>query len=403
MTEYIELGGKDTMKIAVDSTNRDAFGRIRVSEVNPIFDTKFLYDKLPLLWDEALEGGAGAATFDSNNACITLAAYANGQRVIRQSKYRFNYKSGKSQQYMFTGVLGEAIIGLKRQIGCFDDDNGLFFELDGNTFNLVIRKNGEDTKISQSNWNVDKLNGTTQSGINIDTSKTQLFVIDYQWLGVGTVRFGFAIDGEIKYCHYEHHANVDNSVYTSTPNFPVRYEIVSTGGSGELTQICSNVSSEGGNDRWLHKYAFTTDKIDASTIGNTYALLGLKLKDDHLSATIVIDTVSIIAMSNDNFQWFLCLNPTVSGSMTYEGLDNTYLEVGRTASGNPSAELVINKGTVVDGGYGSSQVRIAIGDIDSIYGLGSTISGVRDELVLAVTPFTANADIRGGITWKEMV
>lgn len=401
--KHVKQDGEYVTKIDATTSDKDAFGRMRVSEINTIFDTKFLYDKLPLLWDEALEGGASAAEFDSNNACISLAAYANGERVIRQSKYRFNYKSGKSQQYMFTGVLGEAITGLKRQIGCFDDDNGLFFELDGNILSVVIRKNGEDTKINQSNWNTDKLDGTSVSNHTLDVSKTQLFIIDYQWLGVGTVRFGFAIDGEILYCHQEHHANIDTTVYTATPNFPIRYEISSTGGSGELIQICSNVGSEGGVDRWLHRFVYTNDKVDCNTVGTTYSLLGLKLKDTHLSSTIVIDTISVLAMSNDNFQWHLLLNPTVSGVMTYTDETNSYLEIGRTAGGNPSAEVVTNMGTIIDGGFGSSQVRTAIGDINSMYGLGSTISGISDTLVLAVTPFTANADIRGGITWKEMV
>ena len=70
-----------------------------------------------------------------------------------------------------------------------------------------------------------------------------------QWLGVGRVRVGFNINGVIYYAHYFNNANNLGSVYMSTPNLPVRYEVSSTGGSVTLDQICCTVQSEGGNSQ----------------------------------------------------------------------------------------------------------------------------------------------------------
>ena len=89
------IGVGDHLEISPHMSSADAFGRLRVSEPYTNFDTKFLYDKVPLLWDESVIGGT--STHDATNACIDMSVTASCHSVIRQTKSRFNYKSGKSQ------------------------------------------------------------------------------------------------------------------------------------------------------------------------------------------------------------------------------------------------------------------------------------------------------------------
>lgn len=106
-----------------------------------------------------------------------------------------------------------------------------------------------DTFIPQSSWNIDKLDGTGISGKTLDITKSQIFLIDFQWLGVGRVRFALDIDGRITPIHEVNNANSLGIVYMKTPTLPVRYEVVNTGTSTSTTtleQICCSVSSEGG-------------------------------------------------------------------------------------------------------------------------------------------------------------
>ena len=63
-------------------------------------------------------------------------------------------------------------------------------------------------EIAQSDWNTDKLDGTGPSGIILDESKAQILWWDFEWLGVGTVRCGFVIDGLFRTCHVFNHAIV---------------------------------------------------------------------------------------------------------------------------------------------------------------------------------------------------
>jgi hypothetical protein len=118
-------------------------------------------------------------------------------------------------------------------VGYYDDSNGLFVELQDSTINFVLRstKTGVVTedRISQSNWNIDPLNGSGPSGITLDITKAQILFIDFEWLGVGTVRVGFVIDGKIYYANYFNHANIIDSTYMKTATLPISYEIKNTG------------------------------------------------------------------------------------------------------------------------------------------------------------------------------
>jgi hypothetical protein len=88
----------------------------------------------------------------------------------------------------------------------------------------VISKT-EDIKIPQSEWNLDRMDGTGPSGYDIDLTKMQMFYIDYSWYGAGFVRWGFrALDGSVKYCHKLINNNVNAEAYMRSGNLPARYE-----------------------------------------------------------------------------------------------------------------------------------------------------------------------------------
>lgn len=90
--------------------------------------------------------------------------------------------------------------------------------------NITISKT-EDLKIPQSQWNIDKMDGTGPSGYNIDLSKMQMFYIDYSWYGAGFIRWGFrGIDGNVFYCHKLANNNVNAEAYMRSGNLPARYE-----------------------------------------------------------------------------------------------------------------------------------------------------------------------------------
>jgi len=98
-----------------------------------------------------------------------------------------------------------------------------------------------ETRIPQSSFNIDKLDGTGPSGFNIDLSKMQMFYIDYTWYGAGFVRWGVrGTNGDVIYCHKLPNNNVNSEAHMRTGNLPARYESVT---ESPFTTTTSTVGS----------------------------------------------------------------------------------------------------------------------------------------------------------------
>lgn len=398
-----------------EGASGDAFGRIRTSEPYTIFDSKQLYDNLPLLWDDQEESGGGTTSvYTATEASTRIGVSLNtaGKRT-RQTFMRFNYQPGKSQLALLTTVLSSAgASGITASVGLFDDNNGVFFQMDGATLKVGIRSNVTgtpvDTMVEQANVNGDPLDGTGASGITIDPTKTQILWMDLEWLGVGTVRTGFVVDGKFIVFHTFNHANSLDVVYMSTPNLPLRYQIENdgTGPATTLDHICCSVISEGGiEDNGILRYASTSGThINANTADTIYAVYGLRLKSAYIGATIKVVEQSMIASTGDDYEWMIILNPTVATPITFSDITNSALQGGPGNAGNPSTSTVTG-GTKLMGGFvkgGVTAGSISASLTNAIY-LGSAIDGTVDEIYLCVRPFTSNADIDGGITWREIL
>lgn len=93
--------------------------------------------------------------------------------------------------------------------------------------NCVISKT-VDTRFAQTNWNIDRCDGTGASLYNINLSRIQMFYMDYSWYGAGSIRFGFKnTRGEVIYCHRIINNNINTEAYFRSGNLPARYETAS--------------------------------------------------------------------------------------------------------------------------------------------------------------------------------
>jgi len=129
-----------------------------------------------------------------------------------------------------------------------------------------------DFKVPQSQWNIDKMDGTGPSGVNINLSKMQMFYIDYSWYGAGAIRFGFKDqNGEVIYCHRMTHANVKTEAYMRSGNMPARYESAS---DAPKTLLASTLSSSATTINVESTTAFPSSGILVLTApGNTSAAI----------------------------------------------------------------------------------------------------------------------------------
>lgn len=397
---------------AQDSASIDAFGRWRTSNPQTLFDSKQIFDKQPLFWDDQETSGSGTtSTYNTNQASTTIAVAGTtaGTRV-RQTFQRFNYQPGKSQQIFMTAVVADAIVsGITRRVGQFDDNNGLFFELDGSGDIYAVRRTNTsgspvDNKVVSSSWNIDPFDGSGPSGVTLDATKAQIIIIDYEWLGVGRVRMGFVIDGVIYYGHEFLNANNLSLVYMSSPNLPLRFEISNngTGAAADMTCICASVLSEGGQQETgaIFSDSLENSFVNANSVGTYYALLGIRLKSGYIGINVSLVTQSILAATNDNLLWQLRFNPSVAGTFTYNDVTNSAVQIAKgDTSGNPSTTTV-TLGQVVASGYALGN-SAETNPITTARKLGAAIDGTQDELVLCVNPLASNLDVYGSLTWRE--
>ena len=396
-----------------DSANMDSFARLRVSTPFTVFDSKQIYDNQPFFWDET-SGLADITSAHSANTASTVITYdggVTGGTFTRQTFMRFNYQPGKSQLVIMTGILDRSGggAGIQRRLGYFDDDNGLFFEDDAGTIGVTRRTNVTgspvDTTIAQASWNVDAMDGTGRSGLTIDWTKTQLFVIDFEWLAVGRIRFGVIGRGRIHYVHEDLNANVLDKVYMSTPNLPVRYQLIAAGSStaSSIECICATVISEGGQTQLGILRSKGTDgtHVDANTENVLYAVVGIRLKSTHIGTRIDLVKASLAEHAGGNIlQWQLIFNGTVAGAPSWANETNSAIQTFTGATAN-----TVTGGTIIDSGFFATANKggAETAELDNALHLGAAIDGTVDELVLAIMPVggSTNADVEGSLGWRE--
>lgn len=412
------------------ATASDAFGRQRVSEPFTLGDYKHLYAIDPNFLNK-LENGA-TVTYNVNRASATLATTSNtASRAVHQTKFYHHYQPGKSQVIFSSLNFGYAQQNVTKRTGYFDDRDGIYFEqvgdgsadgTDNGTLNFVIRNyitgSADETgnRIPQSEWNVDKCDGTGPSRLNLDVSKVQLVWFDFQWLGVGRVRCGFVHDGQLFVAHEYYHSNVVTGVYLSNPNLPVRCEIKNTGTTtgGSMEQICSTVLSEGGyvESGIDFMYLMTTSRsisdgaslpVLAIRLKNTFSgypnRISVKLNNISLFPTSESVAFKIIKLPNDS---------SLTGTLNWTEVDTSSgVEYSVGATG-----YTAGAGDALFGGYvtaGSSQNSMSSASTGSISVAKKNIivqnfdSSSSEVYVVVATNLGNNtATIRAGFQWREI-
>ena len=264
----------------------DAFGRERVSLPFTLGDYTHIYGINPDFFD--ITTGGGSFQYIENKASVKLVVEdGTSGSAIHQTKRYHHYMPGKSQLILSTFVFGTSQADTIKRTGYFDDKNGIYFEqaADGQlSFNIRSYTTGAVSvrQVSQNNWDSDKADGSGQSGFNLDITKTQLFFIDFQWLGVGKVRCGFVNKNDYILCHTFYNSNNLDTVFMSSGNLPVRCEInrdTATAGSSSFDQICSTVISEGGYVESGRDWSVGTSITKAIPNDNETDILAIKLKD----------------------------------------------------------------------------------------------------------------------------
>ena len=389
----------------------DIFGRQRVSTPLTLFDSCHRY-KDNGLWTTATTGTA-SATFNANQGLVDLAVDNSiNSEVVRETTKVFSYQPGKSLLILNTFVMQAKKTGLRQRVGYYNDYNGIYFEVNNSTVNFVERSYVSgglaETRVAQSSWNADKLDGTGLSGLTLDTSKAQIFWMDIEWLGVGSVRTGFIINGQIIVCHIFNHANLISSTYITTASLPLRYEIkntAATSGSSTLKQICSTVISEGGYElRGLQQSIGTPINAPSSlaVAGTYYPVISIRLKSTALDGIIILTALSMMGIGNGiNYSWQVIASGTTTGGSWISAGTNSAVEYNISGTSFTGGRILAS-GFINSSNQGSPSIDILKEALFKFQLERNGLTSTPYELTLAVTAGNNNQNIFASIDWEEI-
>jgi hypothetical protein len=392
---------------ASPATN-DAFGRLRVSNPYTLFDSFYRYNDQGKF--STYTNGTASATPNSNAGLVELSVgTTSGDTVYRETNRVFAYQPGKSLQILTTFVMASGKTNLRQRIGYFDTNNGVFLEQDGTTLYFRIRSyvTGAITyeTVEQKDWNIDPLNGTGTSTLVLDKTKAQILFFDIEWLGVGSVRCGFVIDGQFVLAHVFNHANIVEGTYMTTACLPIRVELENTGvtaSSSLLKQICSTVISEGG-------YTLTGVPTSVGHAINApyslanpntlYPIFSMRLKSNRLGAIVLPKGYSLGLSGNHNFTLQLILGGTTSGGGWNNAGTNSSVEYNLTATGITGGRTAEYRQII-----GSNQFA-GLADIQEPFAYQlerNSFTGTATELTVCLATSGNNVNTYAAVNWEEL-
>lgn len=403
----------NTVFVQPGTTAGDAFGRLRVSEPLTLFDSSHRFS-VNGNWTTS-SGNGGTATFNADQGCVELAVTTtSGSKVHRETNKVFPYQPGKSLLIMATFVMADDQTNLRQRVGYFGTKNGIYFEQSGSTYSIVKRSSVSgsvvNTPIAQADWNGDKLNGSGESGITLDPTKAQIFWTDIEWLGVGSVRAGFVINGKFIVCHTFNHANIIDSTYTTTACLPVRYEIeaLNTLSAGAtLKEICATVISEGGYElRGQSRTAGTliTSAKVFTTSGVAYPVVSLRLKTspDRLDAIVIPNALSFIGEGNNAlFNWEIIAGGTTSGGTWATTDSNSSVEYNISGT-SFSGGTVLAQGYVSANTQGANALELTTKDLFKYQMQRNSFTSTPFEITFVVKSKVSGDTGFAAIDWEEI-
>lgn len=393
----------------------DAFGRARVSQPFTLFDSFHRYQDNGKMFTANSAGGS--YSFNSNTSTVDCAvSTASGAYVYRETNRVFAYQPGKSLQILTTFIMNPAKDNLRQRVGYFSVDNGFFLERYNSSGVRFVKRSKVtgsvvDTRVEQSDWNIDKMDGTGPSGLTLNLDYPQIMYIDIEWLGAGTARLGFVVNGKFIHCHSFHHSNLSDApsgAYMQTACLPVRIEIENTGvtsNSSTFRQLCTTVISEGGYElrgrmRTAGMDTPTSNNYTLTTLNTYYPVCSIRLKSDRLDAIVLPKQISLVGTTASDYRYKIINGATITGGSWVSSGSDSSVEYNLTASSQSGGSELFSSYLI---STGSQSLTAKLEDGSFRYQLErNSFTNTATTFTLAVASKANGDKILASIDWEEV-
>jgi hypothetical protein len=387
----------------------DSFGRTKISQPYTLFDNQHRY----ISGDEFSDittGGASVAYSLNESTDLLSVGTASGDKVYRESKKVFPYQPGKALTVMQSFVMAPAQTGLRQRVGYFSRQNGVYLQQNGTQVSIVRRYytggSLQEEVVNQSSWNIDPMNGLGPSRLVLNLAKSQILFTEYEWLGVGSVKVGFAINAQFITVHQFNHANILDKVYMTTATLPLRYEIENTAATtapSTMKQICATVLSNGGYDRKPEIWSASRVTLFQNVSTTFVPLAAVRLASGRMDSVVQIARINVATTTNTLFEWGLFRNSGLTGGTWVQNTPSQDTEYNITATAMTDG-TIIGRGFLAGSNQNNAQVTI---DFDNSFdlqlGRTNADSPVSDVYVLGIRTISGTGDAVGSIQWHELI
>jgi len=334
-------------------------------------------------FDTAESAGAGAVNHDAQTAhLVCIVATGASDRAIVRSHARPRAAAGSWRTTRISARFVGAILGQSKRLGLADDNDGAFFELDGETLYAVRRSSVTgspvEVRIAQAQWNV-------EASLSVVLANEHLFEIREAW---PTGDLEFCVDGSVV-----HRMSLDGSIDAPAwrrARLPLLLECVNTAGtaSGGALHVAHASIVVGQEAQPASSHA--ADVRDASVTTSQTALVAIRPKATFGSVTNLSElrATRVSVQSSAEVLLEVIIGATLSGSFSSHAADSRAESTG--------APGTITGGRVV--------AAIPVSGFTSL-DLGETIRRLADAsqqtLVVAARAITGTAAVAAALTWKE--
>jgi hypothetical protein len=393
----------------------DAFGRARTSTPMTLYDS---FNRYQDNGKTATANSAGGTfSFNANTSTIDCAVTtASGAYVYKETTRVFAYQPGKSLQILTTFVMNPPKANLRQRVGYFGTDNGFYLErYDASGIRFVKRSRATgavvNTLVEKADWNIDKMDGTGRSGLTLNLDYPQIMFIDIEWLGVGTARLGFVVNGAFIHCHSFHHSNLSDApsgAYMQTACLPLRHEIENTStttNSSILKIICSTVISEGGYElrgrmRTVGMDTPTSNNYTLTSLNTYYPVCSIRLKSDKLDAIVVPKHIALVGTTASDYRYKLISGANVTGGTWVSAGSDSAVEYNINAT-SMSGGSELQSSYLVSTGTQSLTAKLEDGSFKFQLERNSFTS-TPTNFTLAVASKSNGDKVLAGMDWEEI-
>lgn len=404
--QSLQIAEAQTTNAELKKLPYDAAGSLQVSQRKVLASLVQSHGDLPRFYSRR---NIGTANQSHNKNKVNMTVATTSDVAVAQTFQFYPYFAGKPVRSEFTVIDFDTETDVEKGFGQYHNIDftspynttldGFRLWDDGTTKRFQVFNNGTTVAdIPQASWD-DPMDGNGPSGVTIDFAKFNIYIFDYLWLGGSGVRFFMNVGDDIILVHTYKHSNTSTDTIFQKPEHPARFEIRSTGGAGNMKQVCAAVSIDTFTPDTGHNVGVDvgTTFLNANVVGTAYAALGVRIDPNEYNASVAIDTISALAATADAFILQVRHNPTVAGTApvwNFVADSDIDYAIGDTTNTVTGGDILYSSFVQTNGE--------TLGDINGLLKLGTDLDGTPDEQWIVIIPLGANLDVYTGINLKEV-